>query len=74
MKYARYNSFLGYDWSLSWDAMQRHLLAFWDGENMDPDDGLPHLAHAGWHCMNLLTYMNRGIGTDDRPGKVVGWT
>lgn len=33
------------------DAAQRHLWAWWDGQTLDPDSGLPHLAHA---CASLL--------------------
>lgn len=65
-KYERYNFAKGYRWSLSYDALQRHLMAFWNGENLDPESGLPHLAHAGWHCLALLTFSLRGRGTDDR--------
>lgn len=65
-KYARYNFAKGYRWSLSFDAMQRHLLAFWNGENIDPESKLPHLAHACWHCLTLMTFSLRGRGTDDR--------
>lgn len=65
-KYERYNFAKGYKWSLSFDAMQRHLLAFWGGENRDPESGLFHLAHAAWHCLALLTFVMRGKGTDDR--------
>lgn len=65
-KYARYNFAKGYAWSLSYDAIQRHLMAFWDGENFDAESGLPHIAHAGWHCLTLLTFMLRKRGTDDR--------
>lgn len=65
-KYARYNFAKGFPWSLSFDALMRHLLAFWGGEENDPESGLPHLAHAGWHCMCLLTFTQRDVGTDDR--------
>jgi hypothetical protein len=65
-KYARYNFAKGYAWSLSFDALQRHLLAFWNGENNDPESKLPHLAHAAWHCLALLTFSLRKRGTDDR--------
>lgn len=65
-KYERYNFAKGYAWSLSYDAMQRHLHAFWGGELLDPESGLPHLAHAGWHCLTLLTFSERERGTDDR--------
>ena len=66
-KYSRYNFMKGYNWSLSYDAMQRHLMAFWSGEDNDPESGLAHLGHACWHCLCLLTFSIRGRGTDDRP-------
>lgn len=65
-KYARYNFAKGYAWSLSYDAIQRHLMAFWDGENVDPESGCCHLAHAAWHCLTLMTFLFRDRGTDDR--------
>ena len=65
-KYARYNFAKGYKWSLSYDAMQRHLMLFWGGEDYDQESGLPHIAHAAWHCLALLTFMLRKRGTDDR--------
>lgn len=65
-KYERYNFAKGYKWSLSYDALQRHLMAFWGGETIDPESGLHHLAHAAWHCLALLTFVMRGKGTDDR--------
>lgn len=36
------------------DAAMRHLLAWWDGERMDAESGLPHLAHAGCCILFLL--------------------
>jgi hypothetical protein len=65
-KYDRYNFAKGYRWSLSYDALQRHLHAFWAGEDRDPESGYYHLAHAAWHCLALLTFKLRGKGTDDR--------
>ena len=65
-KYARYNYTKSYEWSLSYDALQRHLSAFWAGEDNDPESGLPHAAHAAWHCLALLTFLRHGVGTDDR--------
>lgn len=65
-KYERFNYAKGYAWSLSYDALFRHVLAFLNGEDNDPDDGLPHMAHAAWHCLALLTFSLRGRGTDDR--------
>lgn len=34
-KYARFNYLLGYNWSLSLDALKRHLLAYESGEDYD---------------------------------------
>lgn len=66
VKYERYNFAKGYRWSLSYDALQRHLMAFWGGEDKDPESGLYHLGHAAWHCLALLTFSMRRTGTDDR--------
>ncbi len=66
-KYADYNFRKGYRWSLSFDAMQRHLWAFWAGEEDDDESGLSHLAHAIWHGLTLLLFSRKGLGTDDRP-------
>lgn len=70
-KYAPYNWRKGYEWGLSYGAMQRHLAAFWNGEDRDQESGLPHLAHARWHTGVLLEFLHYGIGTDDRMSTVV---
>jgi hypothetical protein len=70
-KYARYNYLNTYDWSLSFDAMQRHALAFWGGEDVDPESGEPHMAHVAWHAMALLSFMRLGRELDDRPSAMV---
>ena len=66
-KYSAHNYLKGYAWSLSYDALQRHLLKFQMGEDLDAESGLPHLGHAAWHCLALLSFLVRGLGTDDRP-------
>ncbi len=65
-KYARNNFLKGYAWSLSYDAMMRHMLAFASGEERDPESGLLHTAHASWHALALTAFQQREIGTDDR--------
>ena len=65
-KYGRANYKLGYAWSLTFSAMQRHLWLFWAGEDDDPESGLPHLAHACWHALTLLHFLQQVKGTDDR--------
>lgn len=66
-KYERLNYLNGYPWSWSYDALMRHLLAYQAGEDLDPESGLPHLAHAMWHCSALTSFQLRRIGEDDRP-------
>lgn len=68
-KYERYNFLRGYRWSLSFDAMMRHALQFWTGEDTDAESGLPHMAHAAWHGLALVSFLARQLGTDDRPPK-----
>lgn len=53
--------------SIYYDACQRHLESFWEGEDIDPDSGLPHLAKA-MGCLAILRdsqLMENWI--DDRP-------
>ena len=65
-KYERYNYLRGYPWSLSVDALYRHLLAFLAGEDRDPESGLLHTAHVAWHALALTSFTLRELGTDDR--------
>lgn len=65
-KYSRANFLKGYEWSLSFDAMQRHALLMWGGEDFDPESTFPHAAHVAWHGLCLTSFLLRGIGTDDR--------
>lgn len=65
-KYAAHNWRKGYPYSWSFDALLRHLTAWWEGEENDPESGLCHLAHAGFHILALLWFKKHGKGTDDR--------
>lgn len=65
-KYDDRNWERGYAWSLSYGALLRHLLAFWSGEDIDEESGMPHLSAVAFHSMALLTFQLRGIGKDDR--------
>ena len=38
-------------------AMMRHLNAWWSGERIDDESGLPHLAHAGC-CLVFLMWFD----------------
>ena len=65
-KYDEHNWRKGYAWSLSFAALMRHVMAFWGGENIDPESGLHHLAHAQWHCQILQTFGHIRPEKDDR--------
>ena len=65
-KYDDRNWELGYAWSLSFAAMQRHAWAFWGGESIDPETQRHHLASVIFHAMALMEYEARRKGTDDR--------
>lgn len=69
-KYAPRNWEKGMKWSRCFAALMRHMWAFWKGEDLDPETGYSHLAHAGCCILFLLAYRTRGIGNDDRPGKL----
>lgn len=48
-------------------ALDRHLDAWWEGEELDPTDGTPHLANA-MACLNILVEAKElGVLVDDRP-------
>ena len=65
-KYEPFNYTKGYRWSLSYNALLRHVLLWLAGEDHDPESGKHHLAHAAWHCFTLMTFQRFGRGTDDR--------
>lgn len=48
------------------DAAQRHLFAWFEGEDCDPDSGVPHLAHALACLAILVDSQASGNLTDDR--------
>lgn len=71
-KYADNNWRKGYDWSLSFGAAQRHLAAFWEGEDNDPESGLNHLGHACFHILTLIFFHAAHRDLDDRPRATLG--
>lgn len=51
-------------------AMQRHMDAWWAGEELDPVDGTPHLANAQ-ACLNIIIETQyEGKLIDDRPPRI----
>jgi len=65
-KYEDNNWRKGFDWSRMYGAALRHLLAWSEGEDIDPESGLPHLSHALCCVMFLQEYSHSFAGTDDR--------
>ncbi len=75
LKYGRHNwREAGIRYSVYYDAMMRHMTAWWEGEDVDADSGLPHPAKAMACLTILLDAMVLENGHDDRPPKSPpGW-
>lgn len=65
-KYAAHNWRKGIALSRAYDALQRHMVAFWDGEDLDQESGLPHLDHAACELMFIRETWERRKDLDDR--------
>jgi hypothetical protein len=66
-KYGRQNyRAIGVRASIYYDAAKRHLNAWMEGEDTDPDSGLPHLAHALASIAIVVDAQAAGKLTDDR--------
>jgi len=68
-KYEARNWEKGLDWDRPFSAAMRHLAAWWQRrEDLDPESGINHLAHAACNMLFLLAFQLRGVGEDNRPG------
>jgi hypothetical protein len=67
LKYGRSNfRAVGVRASIYYDALLRHLNAWFEGENDDPDSNLPHLAHVLACAAIIVDAQSAGKLTDDR--------
>lgn len=67
-KYGSHNyRSIGVRASVYYDAAMRHLMAWWEGENIDPDSGLHHIIKAAACIFVLRDSMLMGNCDDDRP-------
>lgn len=67
-KYRRHNwRVAGVRASIYYDAALRHLTRWWEGEDTDPESGIPHLGHAMACLIILLDSRLAGKLNDDRP-------
>jgi hypothetical protein len=64
-KYDDRNWERGYKWSLTLDALGRHLTQWLMGEDRDPETGGHHLIAVAWHAIALFIFQKRKLGTDD---------
>ena len=65
-KYGAHNWRKGMGWSRLIAAAKRHLSAFEQGHDIDPDSSLPHIDHLA-ACIHFLSeYQKTANGTDDR--------
>lgn len=65
-KYEEHNWRKGYEWSKSYASALRHMTLFWDGEDIDPEMGIPHVICAAFHMFTLATFMIEHPEFDDR--------
>lgn len=75
LKYGRHNyREIGVRSSVYFDAARRHLGDWWEGEDTDPDSGLPHISKAIASLVVLRDAQMQGREFDDRPPKAAkGW-
>jgi hypothetical protein len=67
-KYGRHNyRTIGVRGSVYYDAALRHLISWWEGEDIDPDSDLSHITKAIASLVVLRDAMLNGNITDDRP-------
>lgn len=67
-KYGRHNyRAAGVRASVYYDATMRHLMGWWEGEDVDPDSGLSHVVKAIAALTVLRDAMHNELWTDDRP-------
>lgn len=70
LKYGRHNyRAAGVRSSVYYDGTMRHMMAWWEGEDIDPDSGVSHITKAIASLVVFRDAMQRGMVNDDRPPK-----
>lgn len=68
LKYGRHNyRAVGVRASVYYDATMRHLMSWWEGEDIDPDSGMPHIVKAITSLVVLRDAQLHDKCEDDRP-------
>lgn len=65
-KYRDHNWEYGMKWSRIFDALMRHAMKWWGGEELDQEDGQSHLAAVVWNALALMEYRKTHPELDDR--------
>lgn len=65
-KYEKGNWRKGMSWMTVYDCLQRHMLSWLDGEEVDEESNLPHLYHAASNVAFLIEYAQTCPDFDDR--------
>jgi len=66
-KYSRDNWHKNRGFARYYDALLRHLFAWWGGEDRDVETGESHLSHAACCLLFLLELEEAALADDDRP-------
>lgn len=65
-KYDQWNYTKGMPWMKLLGSCSRHLASFIRGQDLDPESGLPHMAHLAYNALILLGYMEVHRAQDNR--------
>lgn len=57
----------GFKLSRCYNALLRHMFAWWRGEDNDKETGISHLAHAMCNLLFLVYHFKNNKSCDDRP-------
>lgn len=63
-KYQPHNWRRGLPWPDTYASLQRHLLAWNEGQDLDPEARTNHLANAGCQLLFLLDFVLSGVGAE----------
>jgi hypothetical protein len=66
-KYGDRNWEKGLNYSRVFAALLRHLFAWWQGEDIDPESGLHHIDHVACNAHFLQHFIKTISGLDNRP-------
>lgn len=65
-RYSPWNWYAGFDYGRLIAASLRHISAFQQGQDNDPESNLSHIAHATANLLFLITLQMKNRGKDDR--------